>query len=489
MEIIDEKVAGKMENKGFISNLLCRFATADENNIACSIYDGNRLTDITYHQFLHDILKVAGYFADRKICNQHIALVAPNSYRWIITFYGIMASGNVAVLLNPALPVEMVASQCMQADAAVLCCESDASEDFQSVSASMELLCLEDIKSETVLSIEQVYQADADETIAMLGTSGTTGKSKIVEITSKNMHSGLQNTNHAASVDGLERSLLILPLFHIGGAISTSVVFNRLRTLCIGRGPTNLLADMGALNPTFVPFVPAMMESVVKILRRYTDLSDRAKYIGNNLQRIHVAGAAPNLATCQYLISQGIAIETGYGMTEATGSVTWGELDTDNIGTIGKVHGDLIVRFQDGELQVKGDAVMKGYYKDPEETAKVIEDGWLRTGDLGYCDENGYYYITGRKKNVIILSNGENINPEEIEAKWCNCEHILECMVYSDGKGICADVYIKDPEAAAIFIKEYNSEMPMYHHVYKVNYFYEPLEKTSTGKIKRKENR
>ena len=478
-----------MDNKGFINNLLGRFAAAEQNIVACSIYDGSQLTDITYHQFLQDILKAAGYFAENKIKNQHIALVAPNSYHWIVAFYGIMASGNVAVLLNPALPADMIASQCRQADASLLCCDPAVSEELKCAASDMEILYLGSIRSECALCIDDVYKADPDETIVLLGTSGTTGKSKIVEITSKNMQSGLDNTNHAASASGLERSLMILPLFHIGGAISTSVVFNRLRTLCIGRGPTNMLADMGALNPTFVPFVPAMMESVVKILKRYTEPADRAKYVGNNLQRIHVAGAAPNLSTCQYLISQGIAIETGYGMTEATGSVTWSELDADNIGTIGKVYGDLLVRFQDGELQVKGDAVMKGYYKDPEETAQVIENGWLRTGDVGYCDENGYYYITGRKKNVIILSNGENVNPEEIEAKWCSCDHILECMVYSDGKGICADVYIDDPEAAAVFIKEYNNEMPMYRHVYKVNYFYEPLEKTSTGKIKRKENR
>ena len=478
-----------MEDKGLILGLLNKFNDADDKAIAFSIYDGNQLTDITYHQFLRDILKTAGFFAENQIHNQHIALAAPNSYHWIVAFYGILASGNVAVLINPALPADMIAEQCRQADVAVFCCESTASEERKAAAVGRKLLCLECIGEASEISLEDVYNADADETIVLLGTSGTTGKSKIVEITSKNMQSSLNNTNYAANAKGLERSLLIIPLFHIGGVISTSVVFHRLRTLCIGRGPINMLADMQALNPTFVPFVPAMMESVEKILKRFTDAADRAKYIGNKLQRIHVAGAAPKHSTCLYMISQGITIETGYGMTESSGSGTWGELDEGNIGTIGKMYGDLQIRFQDGELLMKGDAIMKGYYKDPEETAKVIEDGWLHTGDMGYCDENGYYYITGRKKNVIILSNGENVNPEEIEAKWGSCTHILECMVYSDGKGICADVYTDDQEAAVSYIKEYNSEMPMYRQVYKVNYSGEPLEKTSTGKIKRKENR
>ena len=133
-------------------------------------------------------------------------------------------------------------------------------------------------------------------------------------------------------------------------------------------------------------------------------------------------------------------------------------------------------------------AIMNGYYKNPGETAKILEDGWLHTGDLAHCDENGYYYLIGRKKNVIILSNGENVNPEEIEAQLGECPEILECMVYGDKKGICADVYMNNESAVADFIKKYNEAVPLYRQIYKVNYSFTPLEKTGTGKIKRKEN-
>ena len=196
-----------------------------------------------------------------------------------------------------------------------------------------------------------------------------------------------------------------------------------------------------------------------------------------------------NKELLRYMMQLGIVLETGYGMTETAGAGTGCEWDENNITTIGKPYGKTQMRVCNGELQIKSPSLMKGCYKDPEETARVIEDGWIHTGDMGYCDDDGYYYITGRKKNVIILSNGENVNPEEIEAAWGTCKAIEECLVYSNGRGICADVYTKDPEVASTYIKSYNESMPMYRQVYKVNYTNQPLPKTASGKIIRKENR
>ena len=158
------------------------------------------------------------------------------------------------------------------------------------------------------------------------------------------------------------------------------------------------------------------------------------------------------------------------------------------MGTIGRPYGETECRIVGGELLMRTPAIMNGYYKNPGETAKILENGWLHTGDLAHCDENGYYYLIGRKKNVMILSNGENVNPEEIEAAFSECPEILESMVYNDAKGICADVYTKEKAACAAFIRKYNDSVPLYRQVYKVNYSAAPLKKTGTGKIKRKEN-
>ena len=255
----------------------------------------------------------------------------------------------------------------------------------------------------------------------------------------------------------------------------------------MGRGAKYVFMDMPKLNPTHAGMVPSIAESLAKIIRR-TPHERIVNYVGNSFKGIIAVGASMKPAIAECLLEQGVEIFVLYGMTETAGNGSWCLLDKNHLGTIGKPDTNLLFRIVDGEIQIFGDGVMSGYYNDPEETSEVIIDGWLHTGDMGYCDHDGYYYITGRKKNVIILSNGENVNPEEIEATFDRCEAVEECLVYSDGRGICADVYANNHDIAEAYIKVYNESVPMYRQVYKVNYMNKPLPKTGSGKIKRKEN-
>lgn len=478
-----------MENKGFIYNLLNRFAATDDKQVAFSIYDGNQLSDITYQQFLCDILKTAGYFAENGIQNQHIALVAPNSYEWIVTFFGVLASGNVAVLLNPHLPASVLKQQVEQADVTMIWSHLTSSHEIQAQLKHLQWLDINNNQASLLFSMDDVYCAIPDETVVLLSTSGTTGKSKVVEITSHNLQYRVYSQEEIFTTLDRERFCQVLPTFHIAGLLATLSTLNVCKTLCLGRGITYILTDIPVLNPTVVCLVPSMAETFLKIVKQAPNDAELRKRIGTNLRRIILGGASINPQMCISLINLGFSVETGYALTETTGDGTWCDLCDAPFNSVGKVCGDMQGCIQNGEILLKGPSIMKGYYKDPEETMKIIEDGWLHTGDMGYCDENGYYYITGRKKNVIILSNGENVNPEEIEAAWGKSEYILECMVYSDGKGICADVYTENEKAAASYIREYNDNMPLYRQVYKVSYSAVPLEKTSTGKIKRKENK
>lgn len=476
-----------MGNNGFIKHLVRHLSAVKENTIAFSLYDGSQVVNITYQQLLADILKASGYFICRNIKNQHIAIAAENSYDWLVVFFAITGSGNTAVLLNQDLPGDLLQRQCAQADVSIVCSNAQRIAEFGADFGNVECLNFENIRAGMPISIDEISSSNPDDTIVMMFTSGTTGKSRIVEFSSENLESFVYDTE-IIFTPNMHNVLMCLPLFHIYGVIVAVAWLQRRKTICIGRGMRYILTDMPVLNPSFVSLVPSVLDSMVKILGRANTAEERQKYIGTNLVGISVGGAGVKLDSCRYMMNLGIMVQSAYGLTESTGAGTWCIWNEENIGSIGKPYGRTQCRIEDGELLLKGPSVMKGYYKDPEETAKIIENGWLHTGDLAYCDENGYYYLTGRKKNVIILSNGENVNPEEIEAQFSKCPEILECLVYSDKKGVCADVYTINESAASDFIKKYNEEVPLYRQVRKVTYSPAPLEKTGSGKIKRKEN-
>ena len=133
---------------------------------------------------------------------------------------------------------------------------------------------------------------------------------------------------------------------------------------------------------------------------------------------------------------------------------------------------------------------MKGYYKDPEETLKAMEDGWLRTGDLGFCDEDGFFYLTGRKKSVIVMPNGEKVNPEEVERYFNNCDEISECLIRLDAnsKTLCMEVFAQNHEAVRKYVDVYNEKVPLAYSIRRIIYNDSPLAKTTSGKLIRKEH-
>lgn len=478
-----------MQYNGMVKDLILRFQGEKKNQPAFSLYDGEQITNISYEQFAQDILKTANYFLENQITGEHVAIAAPNSYRWIVIFFAVMATGNVAVSLNQELPPEILQWQCKNADVSMVCySESVLAEKL----GEIRKIPFETIVSEKTAQLDYLHTHSEDETILMIYTSGTTGKSKTVMLSAKNLFASANNmfsVEDQIRIDDKRNCVILtLPLFHIGSIRTMLNRLSHLSELAIGRGAKYVFMDMPKLNPTHVGMVPAMAESLAKIMRRSTK-EQVLNYVGNDFQTIIAVGASMKPSVAQFLLEKGVQIQILYGMTESAGDGAWCVLDDRHIGTIGKPDGKIDFKIEDGEILIRSDGVMKGYYNDPEETAKVIVDGWLHTGDMGYCDEDGYYYITGRKKNVIILSNGENVNPEEIEATFSECEDIEECLVYSDGKGICADVFASKQEKAEAFIKNYNESMPMYRQVYKVNYTFEPLPKTGSGKIKRKENK
>lgn len=212
--------------------------------------------------------------------------------------------------------------------------------------------------------------------------------------------------------------------------------------------------------------------------------------VSNGIMEFICLGAALSSGLAEFLKRLGIRITIYYGLTETAGIVSG--LGDYRDGASGKIVPYMGVRLQDGELLLKGPNVMKGYYKNPEETADVLKDGWLHTGDLAKI-RDGWLYILGRKKNIIILDNGENVSPEELEEKLYACPSVTECLISEKEGQITAEIYSagenmdyeERERRINHYVRQMNQKLPTTHRITRVHIRQKELEKTATGKIKR----
>lgn len=467
-----------MKNSDFINSILNEF---NNDKIAFEIFDGENIHTKKYKDLLFDILKKANFFINNKQTQKHIALIGKNSYNWITLFFAIIASGNVVIPINPDLPEENIKELLRKADINLCCIDKETGLELTSINNKYYI---SEIYSKGLMNLNDVNTYEDNDTVMMMATSGTTGRSKIVEISSLNLLEQSKNSEIIGEELFVDKSMLMYPCYHISGITHLLTYLYGNKTLCLGRGIKYLIPDMLALNPTTVWFVPLLLDSVSKMLRLSN--KDVKEIFGENIKAICVGGAKANTNSCLEFIKRGIKVAPQYGITEISGMSFMSAINEETISSTGKLSNKYNAKIEDGELLLSGNCVAKGYYKDKEETNKVFINGWFHTGDIASVDENGYYYITGRKKNTIILSNGENVNPEEIEDQLYKSLDIEECLVYGDEKGILVDIYTKNIDVAKESVEKYNKNKPKYFQIYKINFVENPLEKTGTGKIKRK---
>lgn len=303
-------------------------------------------------------------------------------------------------------------------------------------------------------------------------------------------HNGLFIPGHPFN----QRTIAILPLSHVFGAIRgllTCIYTGALVYAC--EDMSNIVFDIPKMKPTILTLVPGLAETVLAVARI------KGKEFLDGIETIICGGAYVQPKLIKQAENAGITLFGGYGMTEATGMIS-GNVDSATVAdSVGKVYPGTEVRIQDGEIQIKGDTVMKGYYNDPERTAEVFtEDGWLRTGDIGEFDDNGYLHILGLRKNLIILPNGENISPEELESVFGTIEGIKDCIIKEGdlrGRPLIEIVvnpdmdFYKDMDAKDIEtdlkakVKAKSSELPSYKGVSKTTVTYEPLDHTVQDRL------
>ncbi len=442
----------------------------------------------------------------------HVAVTGLTSYPWLTAYLGTVNAGNVAVPLDASLPARELCELVDRSDAQALVLD----EVRKDVAAIVRQCCPklkylismqkqeDDEQSLSFSGLLRKYEGpfdhmpDPDQLCTIMFTSGTTGKSKGVMLSHRNL------AENATCLDMKIPSrtviLSVLPIHH-AYCLSMDILkgLSLGSVICINDSLLRVAKNIRLFAPNMILMVPLMIETMAKKLEDAADLPPqlvKKEVFGEQFHTICSGGAYLDPALIDLFARYGITILQGYGMTECapviSTTVSWNIRKE----SVGQLLPNCEAKVEDGELWVRGSSVMQGYYKMPQETEETLVDGWLRTGDLGYVDEDGFVYLTGRRKNLIITKNGENVSPEELENRLGRSRLIREILVRENNGVIEAEIFpdyeyaekqgIRDIRAALQKeIDDYNKEAAAYKKIYGLKVRETEFEKTPSRKIKR----
>lgn len=447
-----------------------------------------QITDISYNKFWLDVQHVAYQLEERQIKGKYVILEGKQEYELIVAFYAIVSVGAIAAVINFDLAEKEIFRAADILQPVLIIGTEDNLEVVEAYAEEKDILCVKSASdTESELSVSQwihtaqgLYEYDGtqkpEDPAFVLMTSGSTSESKFVLLS----HYGLL----PAKEYFYPKNILLFPIYHIAGLGMITNCLSKGVNVCISNMKDGL-RDMEWFQPTEIAAVPAFISALLKRAKQN-------QFDITGIKAIMSAGAPQNLEDVLYLKSLGIYTGSTYGATETGGTIIYHTEEESRYGSVGKVGPWNEVKFSEkGEILVKGKNIMIEYLGNEEETKEVLKDGWYHTGDVGYIDEDGFLFITGRIKNIIILSNGENVSPESIEAELNHCPEIEEVLVYAENDTIVAHVWCPDAGNDSVrkniekFVAKYNKNVPTYHRIASIRFRTEPFDRTSTGKIKR----
>ncbi len=522
---------------------------------------GTEIIDVSYEQFYRDTKEVGTAITALGVGSSKIAMTGPNSYEWVTVYLMALCGDGVFVPVDKDLLPEEKVHIISESDTEIVFFASAYEEQMRENRDKMpnvkyfvnldakeddgEFLSYKLLKERGAKLLDEgntdyTSKSPSDDQLKMIVyTSGTTGRAKGVMLSS---HNTLSAINYGLQVSNIGKyTMAVLPFHHTFGCVVDILV--SLRTgACIGINDNlrNIPANLKEFAPESMMMVPLFLESFYKkimsgieekgITKKFNTaikLSNALLKIGIDLRRklfkdIHavfggrlhtcvVGGAPVREELGHFFHSIGIVVNVGYGITECSPLVSCNREFYYNFSSVGVLLPCLEIKIDnpnedgEGEICVKGDVVMMGYYKNPEQTAEVLtEDGWFSTGDYGKMgDGDDRLYITGRKKNIIVLKNGKNIYPEEIEDYLMNSENISEVIVSAiknelgEEVGLQAEIYPYEDKVKGLTeeqayekikneVEEINSKLPSHKRVIKITVRQQAFEKTTSGKIRRK---
>jgi long-chain acyl-CoA synthetase len=484
--------------------------------------------DITYKQLLKHVEQYARLFENKGFTK--VAIYAENSPAWIYAFYAALQNNCMAIPVDFLSSPEDVAYIIDDCQPDLLFTSSGMKESLAAVDAKTqhkpEILVFENIiPDEQIPESQRLGPEDDDTTAVIIYTSGTTGSPKGVMLSYTNLCENMRAVIDCRIYTEDRQVMIFLPLHHVFPLVGSMMVPLYVGTTIVVV-PSMQSADLMktfADNETGVFLgVPRLYELMYRGIKAKIDKSVVARALlwfvlktknrklgktifkkvhdgfGGHLQYMIAGGAALNKEVGTFFYGIGFDIMEGFGMTEAAPMIAFPRPGKIRIGATGQALPGLTVEIHDGEIVAKGPSIMKGYYNRPEETAEVVVDGWLHTGDLGYLDQDGYLYITGRKKEIIVLPNGKNINPVEVEMKLDGFSkavkesgvfmhnEMLHAVIYPDfgflAENGIADInqYFRDE-----VISPFNAEMSSYKRIMQFTLVRSELPRTRLSKLQR----
>lgn len=449
----------------------------------------------------------------------NIAVIGKTSYEYLVFCSGVLSSGNVFVPFSPEISVDEAAELFERADIEMLFFEEAFADRAAELSAAFP-----ELKSVCFSQADEIYakysadseysslsdiEEDKEQCAIIIYTSGTTGVKKGVMLSMNALVGNIMYREYCTDIfnEGVV-ALSVLPMYHTF-CFSGDYIKNLKDGLqvCLNGEFRDIAENLKRFQPKVIRIVPMIAQSLlgkIKILlRRNPSLTPRQaaeEVYGKNIKWLISGGAYLNPELVVEYDKLGIFLRQGYGMTEAGCRIS---VPDDGVAfeSVGRIIDLCEVRTLNGEIQVKTPTVMMGYYKMPEETKEMFtEDGWLKTGDIGYVTEDNQLFITGRVKNLIILSSGENVSPEAIERKFSSVELVEEVLVYGEGNKLIAEFYPNAEYAQANGINNIEQELERIvdslnetakssHLISEVRVRDIPFEKTGPGKIKRYETK
>ncbi len=558
-----EKLADFKDIKEIIYNSVKNYAT----NIAFRIKEKTlkevNYKDITYEKMLQDVNQFGTGLYISGLKGKRIAIIGKNRYEWVLTYLATLLGDMVAVPLDKELQYEELENSLVRSKAECVVFDPKLKDSINEIKKNgktslKHFICM-DSGVDDFESVEQIInvgkqeidggngeyineEVDENKMSVLLFTSGTTSKSKAVMLSERNIASNIYAMMQVEDIRPTDTNIAFLPFHHIFGSTCILVMLSVGVKNVFPDGLKYIKQNLKEYEVTLFVGVPVLVEAMHKAVMKEIEKQGKTKLIkvatkvsdallkckidirrklfkqvidglGGKLRMIIEGGAAADPAISKSFNSLGILVVQGYGLTETAPVIAAENPKELRLGSVGKAmcNDELEVVEKDangiGQIRVKGPNVMLGYYEMPEETEAVLKDGYFYTGDLGYIDKDGYLFITGRSKNMIVLKNGKKVFPEELELLVNRLDLVEESMVFGlpdeeDKKDVKLSVkVVYNPDTVKekcgektveeIYniiwdqIKELNKTFPTYKHIKTVLLSTDELIKNSSKKVKR----